>query len=168
MTFLVGVFHPAQTWLAVRYFFFFLYRAIRFSFDRYKNSIATQVRSGSAILAYIVRAASWPISKPRRNEYPSVSISSILLSHLPFCLLTFYYFFFCSRARNPRTEVRHRGATERFSRRVYVSTYRSPICNEFLWKRRRVRARSDMPARTWSVKRDVLQEYWRIVNYRLH
>lgn len=63
---------------------FFFYRAVRFSFDRYKNSIATQVRSGSA---YLVRTASWPISKPRRNEYLSVSVSSRIS---PVCLLTLF------------------------------------------------------------------------------
>lgn len=61
----------------------FFYRAVHFSFDRYKNSIATQVRSSSAILAYLVRAASWPISKPRRNQYLSSRI-------LPVCLLTLF------------------------------------------------------------------------------
>lgn len=37
--------------------------------------------------------------------------------------------FLRARARNPRVETRRRGATERFSRCVCVSTYRSPIHN---------------------------------------
>lgn len=129
MMLLAGVFRPAQTRLAVRHSFFC--RAVRFSFDRYKNSIATQVRSGSTILAYLVRAASWPISKPRRNEHLSVSGPSPLPSLPPppsphFALLPFGPF--CSRARNPRGEVRHRGC----NRAIFAACLRIDVSVAYL------------------------------------
>jgi len=103
-------------------FFFFYTRRVRFSFDRYKNSIATQVRSGSTILSSL---------RSKLANFQASAETNISRSRFPSRISSFCLFF--ARARVIREgRCVTAGATERFSRCVCVSTYRSPICNEFL------------------------------------
>lgn len=112
----------------------FFYCAVRFSFDRYKNSIATQVRSGSTILAYLVRAASWPISKPWRKRISRSRSPPHCIS--PHCLLTFF-----ASARVIRVRRCVTGVQQSDFRGVFA--YRRIGClsvTNFYEKRRRARS----------------------------